>query len=162
MNHFWRGFYKAAGLRKEVATVGVIQDDKFLMGKRRDNGRWTNPGGHLDPGEEPIEGAARELLEESGIEAPKKDFKHLETRKVTTPKGAHYTIHAYLLDLSGKDVSTTMKEDPDAEVERWQWVSIKDGLSEDILKNLHSPDNVLLQATGLQEHKKEAAFWLSY
>lgn len=30
---------------------------------------WTIPGGHLDPGEDPLIGAQRELLEETGISA---------------------------------------------------------------------------------------------
>lgn len=31
---------------------------------------WTMPGGHLDPGEHPVDGARRELHEETGLHAP--------------------------------------------------------------------------------------------
>ena len=50
---------------KRVACC-LIRDwkDDILMGKRNDNDKWTTPGGHLDKGECPYEGAIRELKEE--------------------------------------------------------------------------------------------------
>ena len=39
------------------------------MGRRRDSGRWTCPAGKLGQGEDPRAGAARELREETGLEA---------------------------------------------------------------------------------------------
>jgi 8-oxo-dGTP pyrophosphatase MutT (NUDIX family) len=147
---FWLGFYKAAGSdRKEVSTVGVFNaEGKILMGKRHDTGKWTNPGGHLDPNELPEKGALRETLEESGIELQDSQLTHLETRDVTTPKGELYKIHAFKATVPA-GTSTSMKNDPDGEVHRWHWCAVP--LSKDILENLHSPDNVLLQALGLQE-----------
>ena len=64
MNTFLKSFLKCAGLG-EVSTVAVFDGDKMLWGKRRDNSRYTNPGGHLDPGEDPKAGAKRELMEEA-------------------------------------------------------------------------------------------------
>lgn len=152
MNYFLLGFYKAAGLA-EVSTVAVFDGTKMLMGKRRDNGKFTNPGGHLDPGEDPLEGAKRELLEEAGIKADK--LTHLKSEEVTTPTGKKLMIHAYKCNMPG--VKTTMKNDPDQEVERWRWIETKDGLPKEIVDNLHSPKNVLLKALGLQtEHVKTA------
>lgn len=156
MKHFWVGFIKAAADRKEVSTVGAIKDGKLLMGKRRDNGKWTNPGGHLDPGEDPLDGAVRELYEESGIKCDPKDLVHLLTEDVITPTGKKYRIHAYKLELS-EDAGTSMKDDPDAEVERWHWLKMP--LNGDVMGNLHSPKNVLLKGLGLMEktanHRRE-------
>jgi len=132
---------------KEVATVGVIKDDKLLMGKRRDNSRWTNPGGHLESGEDPAEGAARELYEEAGLKAKK--LEHLRSEPVTTPTGKRLMIHAFKATIG--DDTTSVKNDPDKEVNRWQWISFKKGLDGEIMKNLHSPKNVLLKALGLQK-----------
>lgn len=56
--------------------VGVLvhQDHKILLGKRGNGvshgaGKWTCPGGHLELGESPEQGATRELYEETGLVA---------------------------------------------------------------------------------------------
>jgi ADP-ribose pyrophosphatase YjhB (NUDIX family) len=137
--------------RKEVSVVAAMKGDKILWGKRRDNGKWTNPGGHLDPHEDPLDGAVRELEEETGISMPKGAFKHLETRDVKN----NYRIHAYIVEIP-ENVGTSMKDDPDAEVERWHWMKLP--FSNEVMKNLHSPDNVILQALGMQK----TAFWIGF
>ena len=140
MRYFWKSFLKTAEvLRKEVSTVAVIKDGKMLMGKRRDNGKYTAPGGHLDKGEEPLDGAVRELFEESGIEAKPSDLKFIRTIK--NPENG-YVVHGYRLDLD-KHPGTSMKNDPDGEVYRWHFMDVNK--IED--KNLHVPrskGNVLL------------------
>ncbi|PJI95177.1 NUDIX hydrolase [Luteimicrobium subarcticum] len=47
----------------------VVRDDagRLLLGRRADTGRWAVVSGILDPGEEPAVGAAREVLEETGL-----------------------------------------------------------------------------------------------
>ena len=50
-----------------VADAAVIDDaGKMLLIRRADNGLWAMPGGALDVGETPAEGAVREVLEETG------------------------------------------------------------------------------------------------
>jgi ADP-ribose pyrophosphatase YjhB (NUDIX family) len=51
-----------------VADGAVIDDDgKILLIQRADNGLWALPGGGLDVGETPAQGAVREVLEETGV-----------------------------------------------------------------------------------------------
>ncbi|MFD3613535.1 NUDIX domain-containing protein [Streptomyces atroolivaceus] len=50
-------------------TAVVIRDDRVLLAKRADNGKWTAVTGIIDPGEQPADAAAREVLEETGIVA---------------------------------------------------------------------------------------------
>jgi len=48
-------------------TAIVFRDEKVLLGRRADDGRWQPVAGIVEPGEEPADAAARECLEEAGI-----------------------------------------------------------------------------------------------
>ena len=51
-----------------AAEAAIIDDsDRILLIRRADNGRWAMPGGALEVGETPAEGAVREALEETGV-----------------------------------------------------------------------------------------------
>jgi 8-oxo-dGTP diphosphatase len=52
-----------------VSVAGVTIDDqgRILIMQRRDNGHWEAPGGVLDLLKTPEDGAAREVLEETGV-----------------------------------------------------------------------------------------------
>lgn len=53
-----------------IGTLSVIiQNRKILLIQRSDNLKWCIPGGHIEVGESPYEGAMRELKEELGIKA---------------------------------------------------------------------------------------------
>jgi ADP-ribose pyrophosphatase YjhB (NUDIX family) len=132
----------------EVVSVAVMHGSKMLMGKRRDNQKWTHPAGHIEEGEGHRAGALRELKEETGIDAP--GLKYIGSKTVTSPKGKMVRVHSYRCDLDHQH-ETTMKEDPDKEVHRWHWVETKDGLPDEIHQHLHSPKNVTLEFLGLQK-----------
>lgn len=173
MLDFWSGFEKRA--MKEVATVGIIDVDgrKLLMGKRKDNGRWTNPGGHLEEGESPIVGAIREVHEEAGIRLGDDDLIHLKSKVVTKPGGEKLKIHAFKVFFgSDRLPKTTTRNDPDEEVHGWKWVPMPGGLPKDIRENLHVPlgRNVLLDNLNLSEPNEtlkpstalKTAFWAGF
>lgn len=70
--------------RKQGAGVIVVNDKgQVLLGKGTHNDQWQTPGGHVDPGEDFIEAAHRELREEANIVAG-------ELHEV-----AHYTNHEF-------------------------------------------------------------------
>jgi 8-oxo-dGTP pyrophosphatase MutT (NUDIX family) len=50
-----------------ASALVINKDDQFLLIYHRFLKRWLQPGGHLDQGEWPREGALRELLEETGL-----------------------------------------------------------------------------------------------
>ena len=132
-----------AKVATQIASVAVVDaSGRVLFGKRRDDGRWTLPGGHLEPGEAPIAGAARELAEETRIVVP-------TTRLAPLGKGrvGDYEIHAFRLDLARDDASQTGKlgNDPDDEMSELRWSGRDDA---EILSNLHSPRNVTLRLMG--------------
>jgi 8-oxo-dGTP diphosphatase len=58
--------------RERVDCVGgvVVDGGRLLMirrGKQPDKGRWSVPGGRVEPGESDAEATAREVLEETGL-----------------------------------------------------------------------------------------------
>jgi 8-oxo-dGTP pyrophosphatase MutT (NUDIX family) len=62
---------------KDSKRVGIAliidKHDKVLMGKRNDTDKWTVPAGKIEINECPFAGVARELKEETGLDA--KDIK---------------------------------------------------------------------------------------
>jgi len=48
----------------------LCRDDagRFLLVRQSESGRWSVPGGLIEPGEAPDEGARREALEETGLD----------------------------------------------------------------------------------------------
>lgn len=60
-----------------LASYGVlIHEDRILLAHWRAHGRsgWTLPGGGVEPGEDPVEGAVREIWEETGYHASIDEF----------------------------------------------------------------------------------------
>ena len=145
---------------KHVAIVAIIRHGKLLMGRRKDNGKWTNPGGHLNPKEHPLEGAIREVQEETGMQLTP-NLLHPIATAIKEDKGL--TIHAFKvdLDMAGKQPST-VKIDPDEECHRWHWISIKSGMNPDIWNNLHVPysDNIILQHLGVYMGVEKSEFYI--
>ncbi len=65
---FLRSKIGAAPLILLGTTVFLFKEEgKCLMMKRKDNGKWSCPGGMLEPGESLEQAARREVLEETGI-----------------------------------------------------------------------------------------------
>lgn len=136
---------------KHVAAIAIIKDGKLLMGKRKDNGKWTNPGGHLDEGEDPVHGAIREVKEETGLEL---DAHQLSSIGNIVVKDGKIRVYGYKADLSGEK-PTTIREDPDDEVHRWVWVNVFENRNPEIFNNLHVPKgNIIMDHLGIELEKK--------
>lgn len=134
----------------EVVALAVVSGPAMLWGLRLDDGRWTTPAGHLNPGEDPRAGGVRELWEEAGIRANPADLRDLGARQ-----SGQYLVHCFRLDLP-EQVEATSDHDPDEEVGEWRWAGLEDGkLPSEITANLHVPAerNALLQALGLAKRE---------
>lgn len=56
---------------RDLTYVVIVAETKgkWIFCKHKDRDTWEIPGGHIEPGEKPMEAAARELQEETGAEA---------------------------------------------------------------------------------------------
>jgi len=122
-----------------VSSVVVATDNKMLMLQRRDNNKWTFPGGHLNDDETHLEGAVRELWEEAGIRANPDEMILLGSKKTFQNKD----IYVYLYKVNS-EVNPSAANDPDKEAQKFAW--LPHVLPEDIKENLYIPvgDNASL------------------
>jgi len=120
---------------KRVACC-LIRDwkDDILMGKRNDNKKWTQPGGHLDKGECPYAGAIRELKEETGLDATC-------TKLVKVCKNGPIMIYVFEMKVDC-DQEVDVSLDPDKECDAWDYTD-----PNEISDELHVPieDNAVLK-----------------
>lgn len=128
--------------KKPKVGVGVMilnSSGDVLLGKRIDDpikassdlhgeGCWTMPGGKLDFGETLLDGAAREVLEETSIKIDKTKTKFLSITDEIRP-GVHYVTAGFLC----KDFEGEPKTMEPEEITEWKWYN---------LNNL--PENIFL------------------
>jgi len=109
---------------------------QYLLIKHRRLGVWLPPGGECQPGETPLEAAARELVEETGLVGRFPVVSDIEgtppgligyEEHIAGAKGRHLNF-VFVADVDGDAVR------PNHEFEEWRWVSSTDGLA--------SPPNV--------------------
>ncbi len=112
-----------------AAVVVINHDGQVLLGKRKEDGIWTTPGGGSEPGEEnPAKTASRELFEEAGLPADPRFLQPLSAIATRNGKLCHIFLY-----VAPTGIMTTSKLDPDQEVNKWKWFGM-DELPND-LKN---------------------------
>lgn len=83
------------------ASAAVFRGREVLLiqrGKGTFTGLWSFPGGHVEPGERAMEAAAREVHEETGVEADiggVLDIHDIIVRGEAGVLSAHYVISVY-------------------------------------------------------------------
>lgn len=130
--------------------VWLIQNGKVLLGQRMNahgEGSWAPPGGHLEFGETPIEGAYRELKEEtnltslSALEGPwTYEFFPLKNRQ-------YISTHIFITEFSGE-----LKLMEPNKCKEWRWFKL-----DELPKNLFLSVQALLAKGSLREHLDQAS-----
>lgn len=86
-------------------------EGKILLSRHRCRNTWETQGGHIEPGETPMEAAKRELYEESG--ARKYDIRPLCDYRAwdeLSGKGANGRVYAARIDELGRIPDSEMAE----------------------------------------------------
>lgn len=140
----------AAGI-PVIVTVGVMAQGMILTGRRRDNGLWTNPGGHMDAGEMPLEAARREVLEEAGIDLSSFPVEQITAERIISHRtGKEFAVLAFTCQLPDPVLVTT-ERDPDDEIEEWRWVPILMTSPELHPNRRHAKSDSIIKHLGLFE-----------
>lgn len=116
--------------------VMMLKDGKVLLGQRHvdpvkadslmnGEGTWTMPGGKLDFGESFEQGAARELVEETGIVAEESDLELISLNNDIVPT-AHFVTVGLLCKC--EPGSALYEQEPRVmepdEITQWKWFSL--------------------------------------
>lgn len=99
-----------------AAAVVVREDGRLLLvrrGREPQRGRWSVPGGKLEPGETPAQAAVREVLEETGARV--RAGRELGTVRIPGGAGLVYEVH----DIAATYLGGTLRPGDDADAVRW-------------------------------------------
>ena len=105
-------------------AISVITNDKdqLLMGRRNDTDKMTVAAGHIDEGECPFMGMARELKEETGLDA-----KNIKLVKAGMEEGL--LLYLFVIEVD-PDQKVDTSNDPDNECDDFTYVDPFDHIDE--------------------------------
>lgn len=126
-------------VRKSVSVIAAFNEHgMLLMGRRRDTGKFSLPGGHAEPGEDPLSTAVRELWEETKLHP-----RRIELVGTKDVGGAVAEVHISVFRALVEG-NPSGSDDPDQEFIGFEWVDMSTGkYPPEIAEALHhQPDAV--------------------
>ena len=100
---------------------GKVLMQQRAFSKKKNPGRWSKTGGHVDAGETPNEGIKRELFEEIGLEIPLENIKYYEIFKSKSKE--NYFSYGYIFITNWKEDEFKLQKE---EVERVKYYTIEE------------------------------------
>ena len=134
--------YINEGRSREIASCIIFDNDNILIIRRSTTdpwkpGWWEIPGGHIDPGENPVEAAAREVAEETNLAVS--DLIKVDS----VPMGRIYRYYYATKNWQGEIEFKTNSESGFVEHDEYKWANIEDIKS---LKNSLLQMNIIRKA----------------
>lgn len=128
MTNAYKDLHKALAKETRPYYVGLVVIDRernlIMLGKRREDGFWTGPGGAAQSDENPVQAIIREAFEEANLQIKPRDLKTLPTATVFGGK----VCHCFMIFVDSSQLNTHSGNDPDREVARWQWLDLNQPL----------------------------------
>jgi 8-oxo-dGTP diphosphatase len=112
-----------------VGAYGVIvRDGSVLLSHWTEGGLWTLPGGGLDPGETPADGAVREIREETGYDAELVRILGADAQLVPAERRLHGStdLHAVQIVYEARIVGGELAHETDGSSDEARWVALTD------------------------------------
>ena len=103
----------------------------ILRNKEPFKGKWANPGGNIDEGEDPIDGAIRELEEETGLKIPAKYLNFIDVFNDPWRDPRNKNCISYAFSVLLNEIPDTMAAD-DADECVWNDVSYSGDINVDM------------------------------
>ncbi len=120
------------GIEVTCACLVMNHDGKvLLLASPKQGGKWTLPGGHIDPGEKIMDAAIREVKEETGLGV--KPITIVRFDESINPPDFHRPVHLIYFDCLLEATSTEVVLDP-REASAHVWATPEEALSMDIAR----------------------------
>lgn len=100
-----------------AAALLLADDGRTLLVRKRGTRAFMQPGGKIEPGEQPAQALARELFEELGLRIDPSAARFLATLGAAAANEPGYRVRCELFEVRAS-VSVT----PAAEIEEARWV----------------------------------------
>lgn len=107
------------------AGIVFVTSDKKILLLKKDNGKWTFPGGHREPNEEPWQTAQRECFEELGMNPDGEILGNLKITKEEVKK----PVYSFFKKINKEFKPTLSFEHKD-----YAWVDFKKVKQQDLTK----------------------------
>ena len=114
-----------------VTAVVLNEEGEVLLHRSANDGRWYLVGGAIDPGEQPADAAAREVLEEAGVEVEPARLVAVYTEEpVTYPNGdvVMYVAMAFLCRPVRRGARPYVADDESLDVRYFRPDALPEGL----------------------------------
>lgn len=119
---------------KKCASCFVINDNKILLIYHKKIGKYIQPGGHIEDGEEAYQTAIREVLEETGIQVIIDDKQPFNIEEYNTPIGKQLDYQ-----FVGRAINTSVNNNEESylcgwfDIDRLNEIDVVDDLVDKII-----------------------------
>lgn len=142
-------FLEDAGPVHVTGSAIVVTTDRtrVLLHKHKRLGLWLQPGGHIDPGELPWQGALREAVEETGLPASLVGSELVHVDVHPGPRGHTHLDLRYLVESPHVPPAPPEGESPDVQWLQWhRAIALTEPGLEGALRALQPGEPTLRQA----------------